>query len=370
MSFRMMFQILHEHGLARTGRLSTNRGSINTPALLLSIRNGDLHGLTPDTYNCFLRNTGILLNPLDYEGVKFKPQQNAVKAMNFSNAPFVLCFPRDPVQTEYLPSNNDKGVVVALRPGQKQISPSFYTDLVKKLHPDVCAALWDQVVVSKDANEKRLITAVYRSSKWLEKTMQGIKSSSEIWATISYGKLKYLNKLATEKLSMFDTSGYILDRFPVEDETTDSFEDLKYVISCLDNKQPKMLPGKISPIKMLEAIEQGVDLFDSSLIWDLSLRSQALVWVTSSSSTRSIPSYTILDLNNDSYKTDASPLMECCECYCCIHHCRGYIHHLLQEKEIIGQVLLQIHNVHWMLDFFQIIRDSINADKLLQLKEE
>jgi len=116
-----MFKILHECGLARTGRISTNRGSITTPALLLSVRNGDLHGLTPDAYNHFLDKTGILLNPLDYIGVKWTHQRTAAEALNFNQAPFVLCFPRDPVQTEYLPSNNDKGVLVLLRPGQRQV---------------------------------------------------------------------------------------------------------------------------------------------------------------------------------------------------------------------------------------------------------
>jgi len=52
---------------------------------------------------------------------------------------------------------------------------------------------------------------------------------------------------------------------------------------------------------MLQAIEQGVDLFDSSLIWDLSLKGHALIWTTPSVD-NSIRSYTILDLNKDSYK--------------------------------------------------------------------
>lgn len=60
--------------------------------------------------------------------------------------------------------------------------------------------------------------------------------------------------------------------------------------------------------------------------------------------------------------------MESCGYYTSSPYSRGYIHHLLREKEIIGEVLLQMHNVHWMLDFFQIIRDSINADRLLQVQ--
>ena len=58
-----------------------------------------------------------------------------------------------------------------------------------------------------------------------------------------------------------------------------------------------------------------------------------------------------LDLWSPTYATDLSPLREGCECYACGSHHRAYVRHLLDAKEMLGWVLLQIHN-HHTLDVF------------------
>ena len=61
----VMFSLMQECGCARLGRLATQRGTLTTPAMLLSVRKGDLHGLTPEEIHSLGHLPGIILNPFD-----------------------------------------------------------------------------------------------------------------------------------------------------------------------------------------------------------------------------------------------------------------------------------------------------------------
>lgn len=66
-----------------------------------------------------------------------------------------------------------------------------------------------------------------------------------------------------------------------------------------------------------------------------------------------------IDMWLPSHAIDLSPLAEGCNCYACTSHHRAYVQHLLVAKEMLGWVLLQIHNHHMIDLFFASIRQSI-----------
>jgi queuine tRNA-ribosyltransferase len=61
---------------------------------------------------------------------------------------------------------------------------------------------------------------------------------------------------------------------------------------------------------------------------------------------------------------DPRPLDPTCSCYTCRKFSRGYLHHLFRSKETLGQVLLTVHNVHFMNKMMSDIRDGIETDTL------
>lgn len=60
-------------------------------------------------------------------------------------------------------------------------------------------------------------------------------------------------------------------------------------------------------------------------------------------------------------------MVDKCECLACKNHTRAYINHLIITKELLGPMLLTIHNLHYYKKFFEAIRESINNDKLQEL---
>ena len=70
------------------------------------------------------------------------------------------------------------------------------------------------------------------------------------------------------------------------------------------------------------------------------------------------------------FRKDTGPLVPGCSCFACRNHTRAYVHHLLNVHEMTAQILLELHNLHQMLQWFRDIRTAIREDRLDQLRQK
>ena len=77
-----------------------------------------------------------------------------------------------------------------------------------------------------------------------------------------------------------------------------------------------------------------------------------------------------INLRNAKYKEDFTPVDPTCDCKCCKNYTKAYIRHLLVANETLGQRLLSIHNLRFLIKIMEDIRVSIKEDKFLELKEK
>lgn len=68
-----------------------------------------------------------------------------------------------------------------------------------------------------------------------------------------------------------------------------------------------------------------------------------------------------MNMRNAKYARDFGPLDEQCTCPTCRNHTRAYIRHLVKMDEMLGGILLSIHNVHFLLDLMRRAREAIAA---------
>ena len=66
-----------------------------------------------------------------------------------------------------------------------------------------------------------------------------------------------------------------------------------------------------------------------------------------------------MDMWSSSHATSTIPIIPSCTCYTCTSHHIAFIQHLLSAKEMLGWVLIQIHNHHVLSEFFTAVRQSI-----------
>jgi queuine tRNA-ribosyltransferase len=107
--------------------------------------------------------------------------------------------------------------------------------------------------------------------------------------------------------------------------------------------------GLGSPADLLEAVDRGVDLFDSVLPARVARNGQ--LWVPGGR----------LNLRNARYLDDPEPVQDDCPCLLCRSFSRAYLAHLLRANELLAYRLATCHNLTFTLDFMVRIRSAIRA---------
>jgi len=105
---------------------------------------------------------------------------------------------------------------------------------------------------------------------------------------------------------------------------------------------------------MVIAIASGIDLFDCVIPTRVGRHGAALVqgerW----------------NIKNARFKEDFGPLDPECSCYTCKNFSSAYLNHLLRAHEMLGYILISLHNIHEMINFTNKIRASIINDTFLE----
>lgn len=162
-----------------------------------------------------------------------------------------------------------------------------------------------------------------------------------------------LGEMKTEDGSMFDGFG-IGGSFDKDDMGT----AVAWVNESLPEDKPRHLLGIGDPLDILEAVQNGCDLFDC---------------VAPTRIARNGTLYTKegnINITNSKFRTDFSPIEKDCACYTCKHYTKAYLAHLFHAKEILANTLASVHNVYFIVNFVKQIREAILEDGFTKFKEE
>ena len=113
--------------------------------------------------------------------------------------------------------------------------------------------------------------------------------------------------------------------------------------------------GLGSPLDLLDAVDAGIDLFDSVL--PARVARNGTLWVPEGK----------LNLRNARFLDDPAPVQEGCRCRLCRSFSRAYLAHLFRADELLAYRLATCHNLTFTLDFMAGIRSAIAAGTFPQL---
>ncbi len=129
------------------------------------------------------------------------------------------------------------------------------------------------------------------------------------------------------------------------------FETLGQVARALPEDRPRYLMGVGNPTTLVRAVGEGVDMFDCVLPTRTARMGTAF-----SSQGR-------MNMRNAKYTHDFTPLDHQCTCPTCTNHTRAYIRHLVKQGEMLGAILLSVHNLHYLLNLMRKARAAVLADE-------
>ena len=201
--------------------------------------------------------------------------------------------------------------------------------------------------------------SVERTLSWAARGKKVFKSDNQwLFGIVQGGEYEDLRKYCAEKLVEMDFDGYAVGGTSVGEDKPTMYKMVEYSTKYLPQNKIRYLMGVGDPIDLIENSIRGIDIFDCVSPTRLARHGHAYTWNGK------------INLKNNKYKEDFSPVDENCKCYTCKHYTKAYIRHLINAKETFGARLLSIHNIYFLTELTEKIRNNILNGSLLDFKEE
>jgi len=347
---------------ARAGVIETAHGPIETPAFAPVASQGSVKGLTHRQVD----ELGAQLILSNSYHLYLRPGLEVIRAMGGLHA--FIHWPK-PILTDSggfqiyslspLARVKPDGVAFASHLDGTKIflTPEDVVDIQLTLGSDICMVL--DHFVPYPSSDEMVRESVETTTRWASRARDHIRkfdTRSLLWGITQGGADAELRKRSTEELVALDFDGYAVGGLGIGEPKTRLYDILSQSAELLPKDKPRYLMGMGYIQDILEAVERGIDLFDCVL------------------PTRNARNGTLftsrgpIAIKNRKYATDERPLDEDCACATCRNFSRAYLRHLYERSEITSAVLNTIHNLHFYLDNFRKIRQSIYLKSFNLLK--
>ncbi len=271
------------------------------------------------------------------------------------------------VPEESLVKIDEEGVTFkSYRDGSShRFTPERSMEIQKNLGADILFA-FDECT-SPTASYEYQKEAIDRTHRWAERSLSHHKKiqayldiqcpsrkQQALFGVVQGGQFEDLRRLSAEKIGAMDFEGFgIGGSFSKKDIGTAVY----WVNKILPDEKPRHLLGIGEPIDMFEGVENGCDTFDCVIPTRLG-RHGTLITSTGK-----------MHVENSEYKTDFSPIEAGCECYTCKNFTRAYLSHLFRAGENLAGTLASIHNLHFLVQLVEKMRQAILDGNFPEFKE-
>jgi queuine tRNA-ribosyltransferase len=341
---------------ARVGRLRTPHGDADTPVFMPVGTRASVKGLLPaqlrdakcqvllsNTYHLALRPGADVVAEMG--GLhKFMSWDGPILTDSGGFQVFSLATLRELDDTGVTFKSHIDGAVMRLDPaGAVAVQEKLGADIIMAL--DHCPAL--------PATRDELEEAVRRTILWAGQCKDAQKRGDQALFGIVQGGLDLdMRCRCLEALAAMDFPGLAIGGLSVGESPEEMAALLREFAWRMPEDRPRYLMGVGRPIDIVRAVASGVDMFDCVMPTRNGRNSFAFTDAG------------FLRLRNSQYKTDRSPLDETCACHTCQHFTRGYLRHLFLADEMLGPILVSLHNIAYYQRLMSRIREAIHAGKL------
>ncbi|XP_058460573.1 queuine tRNA-ribosyltransferase accessory subunit 2 isoform X2 [Malaya genurostris] len=338
---------------------------LQTPALVLHSKGGSIPHLSKEVFQSMNCGTNIV----QYSLTNTEHMEEAIRA----------CVLQDPAEFRQ-PSFHEKNLVpIYSRSGRTNFTVDRYMTLVEAFKPDIYVPLFDGDTYV-DSSKKRVQKSVDRTETFLKQCLEVHRKSenlknSTMLAPLVGGYNSDIRKKYYQFLSELDQdfSGYLLTGFHSNGSSATNVDlnPLLEVVSdqceILPIEKPRFAFGAFNPLTILQLICRGVDIFDTSYAYLKTQQNRALVFSFNIDDNDVEERDTELDMKDPRWAQDFTGFISTCECLACSKHTRAYSHHLYNTREMLGPILLMIHNLHHFFEFFKTIQKHVSDDTVPDL---
>lgn len=211
-----------------------------------------------------------------------------------------------------------------------ELSPESAMRIQQALGSDIAMVL-DHVIALP--NEEAVIRdACDRTVRWADRCRQVAEEGQAQFGIVQGGLDGDLRQWCAEQLRRLDFDGYAVGGLSVGEEPAEMYRVLEATCPALPAERPRYLMGVGRPVDLLEAVRRGIDLFD------------CVMPTRNGRNALAFTDHGVVRLRNQCHQRDERPLEETCPCPAC-QRSRAYLRHLFVAGEMLGPILLSIHNL-------------------------
>jgi queuine tRNA-ribosyltransferase len=220
------------------------------------------------------------------------------------------------------------------------------TDIQSRLGADIIMCLDE--CTPFPAEEDRLEQAVRRTVAWAKRCKAAHNRPGQLLFGIIQGGVDLeLRRRCVEQIVPVEFDGYAIGGLSVGEGHDRMVETAGFTAALLPAERPRYLMGVGMPADILAAVRAGVDMFDCVLPTRNGRNAFAFT------------EHGSLRLRNSVHCDSAEPVEQCCDCYGCRHFTRGAIRHFFNSGEMLGPILLSLHNIRFYQRLMSNIREHI-----------
>lgn len=393
----LKFTVEAKSGLARVGRVETLHGGFDTPAFMPVGTRGTVKGILPHHVSgggaqILLNNTyHLMLRP----GSKLIEEMGGVhRFMNWDGPILTDSGGYQAYSMADINAIDEDGVSFKsiLDGSMVRLNPEIAMRVQNELGPDIMMA-FDDCPPSIDpnsghANQARLAKASSRDTKkqgaydhlarltianqrtvrWLERCKAAHARAGEqsLFGIVQGGADLEMRDWSVERVCNIDLPGYAIGGVAVGESTEDIARIVRHTAPQMPGEKPRYLMGVGYEHDITMAVLAGVDMFDCVLPTRNGRNANAFTCEPGRGGQ--------IRLRNAQFAKDALPIEPGCDCQACdpARHgwasfegrafSRSYLRHLFQAGEMLGPILVTLHNLRFFQRLMSDLREAIRDD--------
>ncbi len=352
----MDFQLLSTDGHARRGRLTFERGIVETPIFMPVGTYGAVKSLTPED----LLGVGAQIILGNTFHLMLRPTTKVIQAHGDLHD---FMHWQKPILTDSggfqvfslgaLRKIKEEGVTFKSPINGSKIfmSPESSMQVQRELGSDI-VMIFDEctpypATVQEAADSMRL------SLRWAQRSKDAHgDNSSALFGIVQGGMYEHLRDESIAGLLDIGFDGYAIGGLSVGEPKEEMMATLDGIHQKMPVDKPRYLMGVGTPEDLVEAVCRGIDMFD------------CVMPTRNARNGHLFTTFGVVKIRNAQYEFDTKPIDENCACYTCQNYSRAYLRHLDKCKEMLGSRLNTIHNLHYYLNLMQGLRDAIARKEL------
>ena len=353
------FTLLKTSGAARRGELRTGHGIIQTPVFMPVGTQATVKAVTPEnladmgaaiilgnTYHLFIRPGHELIARLG----GLHQFMNWPGSILTDSGGFQIFSLRELARI----TENGAAFRSHIDGAKLFLSPEKAVDVQEALGADIMMCL--DTCIPFPAERQEIIASTDLTTRWARRCRAAQTQDDRLLFGIVQGGMDAaLRRQHARDLIDIGFDGYAIGGLSVGEEKERMLAMIEACAPVLPGDFPRYLMGVGTPEDLVEGVWRGIDMFDCVMPTRNGRNAQAFTDAGT------------LRLRNAQYQRDDRPLEEGCPCPAC-KRSRGYLRHLFMAKEMLGPILLTIHNLTYYQRLVAGARKAIEEDRFAEFK--